>query len=124
MVLQRRDEPAPPLDVQVYRVGLVLPADVRVAAQICERAHGVLGISVVSGDLPESDLLHALPLIEHRRSVAKAVHGDLVEAGFELWPTFDAPHHTLVLPDLSDRTLQRLRAPFTIGPNPLYRGHS
>lgn len=34
--------------------------------------------------------------------------GALREAGFEVLPTFVAPHVTIVLPDLDDKTLDRL----------------
>lgn len=43
-----------------------------------------------------------------RRSYASAAAGDVVEAGFDLLPTFSAPHYSVLLPNYTEDEAQRL----------------
>ncbi len=42
------------------------------------------------------------PRLRSRRSYAIAPVHDLIEAGFDLIPTFDAPHYSVVLPSYTE----------------------
>ncbi len=86
----------------------------------------VLGVSIVAAmdDLGPASLPQ---LLATRLASYREVHlpraGDLIAAGFELLPTFDRPHFTVVLPDASPASADRLLK--AVGPasdNPYYQG--
>ena len=83
------------------------------AAARCFEGYGILGISV--------EATIGVSIIEACRSSARlaryprlrlSTFGRLRAAGFPLVATFDRPHYTLTLPDLSEITLARLDRAF------------
>lgn len=52
--------------------------------------------------------LLAGPRLRTRRRYAAVVAGSLLSAGFQLLPTFNAPHHSIVLPAYSEAEARRL----------------
>ena len=84
------------------------PASVVRAAERTFDLYAVLGISVegvIDTTVPEAC---RSPRVVGYRRVRLSTFGRLREAGFALLATFDAPHFTLVLPDLSELTSARL----------------
>ena len=60
--------------------------------------------------------------IETRRSYAMARAGDLADAGFDLVPTFAAPHYSLRLPSYTPEAAEHLLEVFgEVKPNPHFR---
>lgn len=98
-------------------------AELRRAVDECQALWGVSGLSVL--EVPRGDFasLAALrPIVATRRSLFVADCEQLLAAGFAMIPTFDQPHWTLVLDDVSLQGFARLRSVFH-GPmsNPAYR---
>lgn len=74
---------------------------------------GVLGISVeavLAGGV--ADACRTSPRLRHYPQVRMSTVGRVRSSGLILWATFDAPHFTLVLPDLSEMTLARVERCF------------
>lgn len=92
----------------VVRAGVMGAANVARAAQRTFAVYGLLGLSVegvIGATVREacrSDRVAAY------RRVRLSTFGRVRGAGFALLATFDAPHFTLVLPDLSELSLERL----------------
>jgi hypothetical protein len=82
--------------------------------------YGVLGISVEAA--LEKSVLEACQMssrLAPYRQIRLSTFGRLHTAGFALLATFDSPHFTVVLPDLSELTVARLDRSFDEAiPNP------
>ncbi len=99
----------PPDDITiVLRAGVMEAANVVRAAERTFALYALYGISV-EGVLGTSvqDACRGERLASYRR-VRLSTFGRIREAGFALLATFDRPHFTLVLADLSEVTLARL----------------
>ena len=60
--------------------------------------------------------------LRSRRSYAITRVGDLVAAGFDLAPTFQAPHYSVLLPSYTREAAERLVEVFgEVKPNPYFR---
>ena len=73
-----------------------------------EAVLGVCGVSVRAGAGSVAELAAGLP----HEWVFESTAGRLRAAGFDVVWTGDRPHATVLLPDLSDRTLDAFRAAF------------
>ncbi len=99
--------------VVVIRAGVMSNASIEQAAERTFDLYGLLGISVESAI--DQTVLEACQLSERLapyRQIRLSTFGRLHAAGFALLATFDSPHFTLVLPDLSDLTVARLERSF------------
>ncbi len=116
--LQLRAEQPPDDAVVVIRGGVLHPTGIERAATRSFRLLGVLGLSVEAAI--GTSVLEAC---RHSERLAPYAHvqlssfGRLRVAGFVLLATFDHPHFTLALPDLSELTVARLLGCFD-GPVP------
>lgn len=93
--------------------------NVRRAAERTFAIHAVYGISVEGViDTTVQEACRGERIASYRR-VRLSTFGRVREAGFALLVTFDHPHFTLVLADLSELTVVRLDRCFDEGiPNP------
>ena len=90
---------------------------VRRSAQRTFDAYAVLGVSVEAViDQTVLDACRGERILAYRQ-IRLSTFGRLRSAGFALLASFDHPHFTVVLPDLSEVTLARLGACFD-GPIP------
>jgi hypothetical protein len=124
-----REEPALARSVLVVRGG---PIDLDKLRHHAERTHrtflldgqAVWGVSVFCAlDASGASSLDAVlsDLLRSYRSVHLPRVGDLLDAGFELLPTFGRPHYTLRLAGVTDTELSRLVGALGTGqPNPYY----
>lgn len=99
----------PPDDAAiVLRAGVMDTGNVRRAAERTFDLYAVYGISV-EGVIGESvqNACRSARIANYRR-VRLSTFGRLRDAGFALLASFDHPHFTLVLADLSELTLARL----------------
>jgi hypothetical protein len=99
--------------VVVIRAGVMSNASIEQAAERTFDLYGLLGISVESAI--DQTVLEACQLSERLapyRQIRLSTFGRLHAAGFALLATFESPHFTLVLPDLSDLTVARLDRSF------------
>lgn len=94
------------------------------AASRCFDGYGVLGISVEAAvDTSVADACRASRRVARYRQVRLSTFGRLRSSGFTVVATFDHPHFTLTLPDLSEITLARLNRCFDEPiPNPGWPG--
>lgn len=118
-LLRLRDETAPP-GIVVVRLGAVTLHDSHLqrSAAECHERWGLWGFSVlevVDGDFYALALVR--PILAERRQVSVAFGSDLMDDGFALIPTLDAPHWTVVLPGGSPDVFERVRRHFR-GPVP------
>lgn len=103
----------------VVRAGVMAADAVRRSAQRTFDAYAVFGISVEA--VIDQTVLDACrnERIFGYRQIRLSTFGRLRSAGFALLASFDHPHFTEVLPDLSEVTLARLGASFDAPiPNP------
>lgn len=118
LVLRSED---PPEDAVVVVRGGEMNSDfVRETARDSFEEFGVYSISVfLALDVPVDELCAAEPHLARYGKVRVSTAGRLRREGFVLLPTLDRPHYDVLLPDLSDRTLDRLDESFdqTV-PNP------
>lgn len=89
----------------------------RRAAARAEQRFGQPLLSVYAAELPFTPaslpkLVESAPLLAQRRQVCLSTPGRIRGAGFDLLPTFDAPHYSLGVLDLEHDTMERLRAGF------------
>ena len=107
--LPLRAEQPPDDAVVVIRGGVLSRASIEQAATRSLDLHGLLGISV-EGALGVSVLeaCRASERLAPYRRIRLSTFGRLRAAGFALLATFDHPHFTLVLSDLSELTIVRL----------------
>ncbi|MGB6059030.1 MAG: hypothetical protein WBF71_12300 [Microthrixaceae bacterium] len=89
------------------------------AAERTFAVHGMFGISVEGViDTTVQEACRGERLVSYRK-VRLSTFGRVREAGFALLPTFDHPHFTVVLADLSELILVRLNRCFDSPiPNP------
>jgi hypothetical protein len=104
----RREQP---LDdaVVVVRAGVMDRQSLERAARQCFDGYGVLAVSVeaVIGKTVDQ-ACRTSPRLSQYRQVRLSSIGRLIQGPFVLLPTFEAPHFSLILPDLSDLTVPRL----------------
>jgi hypothetical protein len=119
----RRERP-PDDGVVVIRAGVMERGGIEVAASRCFEGYGVLGISVEAAiGVSVVEACRTSPRLARYRQLRLSTFGRLRTAGFPLVATFDSPHYTLTLPDLSEITLARLERTFDDPiPNPGRRG--
>lgn len=108
-VLNLRPEQPPDDAAIVLRAGGMSPDSVVRAAERTFAIYAVYGISV-EGVIGRSvlDACRASERIVGYRQIRLSTFGRLRAAGFALLATFDHPHFTLVLADLSEVTIARL----------------
>lgn len=122
-----RDEPAPRTATIVLRGGPNTAAKVRLHAERLRRAYcldggEMAGISVFCAldDVgPASFEAILAQKLGSYRVIRRVTAGELIDAAFELLPTFQRPHFTLLLPDL-DRVEELLDLLGPERPNPRY----
>lgn len=103
----------PPDDVTVVlRAGVRSPDSVERAANRTFALYGVYGISVEALIGTVLDACRTSERIARYRQIRLSTFGQVRGAGFALLATFDHPHFTLVLPDLSELTIARLDRSF------------
>ncbi len=103
----RRDLPPDDTTV-VLRAGVMSADNVARAAERTFALYAVYGISVEGViDMTMQEACRGDRIASYRR-VRLSTFGRVREAGFALLATFDHPHFTLVLADLSELTLARL----------------
>ena len=92
------------------------------SATRCSEGYGILGISVEAAiGRSVADACRTSPRLGRYRQVRLSTFGRLRSAGFALIATFDAPHYTIALSDVSELTLARLIRCFDDPiPNPGY----
>jgi hypothetical protein len=119
-----RDDRAPP-GLVVVRLGVRTLDDDLLGRSVAECHHrwGIWGFSVL--EVPDGDyalLARLRPNVSQRRQLLIADGADLIEDGFPLLPTLDAPHWTVMLAAPLPVQFARARAHFR-GPidNPAYR---
>lgn len=93
----------------MIRAGILSSQSVEHAASRCLEGYGILGISVeAAAGLSVADACRASPRLRRYRHVRLSTIGRLRAAGFTSLATFDAPHYTIALPDLTELTVARL----------------
>jgi hypothetical protein len=104
-----RPEDVPDEAIVVIRAGVMERATLEHAASQCFQAYGLYGISVeaVVGATVDAACRSSRRLRQYRHIRLSTV-GRLHEANVTLLPTFEHPHFTVVLPDLSELTLVRI----------------
>ena len=122
--LPTRHEQPPDDEVVVIRAGVLSQQGVEDAANRCLEGYGILGISVEGAmDRPVGEVCRTSPRLVRYRQIRLTTFGRLREAGFAVIATFDAPHYTVALSDLSELTLARLARCFDEPiPNPGFGG--
>ncbi|MGB3733422.1 MAG: hypothetical protein WA964_00595 [Ilumatobacter sp.] len=125
--LSLRNDPAP-TGLVVVRLGARTTEDSLLLRSVeqCRDRWGIWGFSVF--EVPDGDydqLARLRPIVAERRQLLVADAAELVDDGFPLLPTLDAPHWTVVLADATSAQFSRVRAHFE-GPidNPSYRARS
>ena len=108
-VLNLRSEQPPDDAVVVLRAGVMTPDNIRRSAERTFAIYAVYGISVEGViDRTVLDACRASERIAGYRQIRLSTFGRLRVAGFALLATFNHPHFTLVLADLSEVTITRL----------------
>lgn len=108
-----RNEEPPDDTVVVVRGGEMKSAFVRETARDSFEEFGFHAVSVfLALDDPVDRLCSSEPYLARYGQVRLTDVGRLRLAGFALLPTLDRPHYDVVLPDLSDATLERLEGSF------------
>ncbi len=102
------------------------PASLEEAAERTLEQYGVLGISVEGViDIGVADACRTSRRLRQYGMIRLSTFGRVRRAGFALIATFDHPHFTLLLPDVSELTLARLTRCFDDPiPNPARSGRS
>jgi hypothetical protein len=117
-LLPLRDEQPPDDAIVVIRGGVLSPQGVERAATRSQRLFGMLGISVEAAlGVSVLEACRTSERLARYGHVQLSSCGRLRHAGFALLATFEHPHFTVVLPELSDLTLARLVGCFD-GPVP------
>lgn len=106
--LPLRSEQPPDDATVVLRAGVMSAENVRRAAERSFDLYAVFGISVEGViDTTVQEACRGERIAGYRR-VRLSTFGRVRTGGFALLATFDHPHFTLVLPDLSELTVARL----------------
>lgn len=119
-----RQQDVPDETVVVIRAGVMDRATLEHAANQCYRTYGLYGISVeaVIGTTVDAACRSSRRLRQYRH-VRLSTFGRLHQGNVTLLPTFEHPHFTVLLPDLSELTLARLDRCFDPPiPNPGLQG--
>lgn len=107
--LQTRAEHPPDDAVVVIRAGVLSAPSIEDAATRCLDGYGVLGISIEAArDRPVIDVCRSSRRLARYRQIRTSTFGRLRSAGFSVLATFESPHYTIALPDLSELTIARL----------------
>jgi len=108
-----RDEDVPDDAVVVVRGGEMNSDHVRRSATDAYDEFGLYAVSVfLVQDASVEAVCRDLPELQRYGKVRLSTVGRLRSLGFALIPTFDRPHFDVVLPDLTDGTLDRLELGF------------
>lgn len=108
-----RDEEPPGEAVVIVRGGLSTSARVRESAADAFDEYGIYAVSVfLTLDESVEELCRREPFLSRYRRVRRSTVARVRAAGFPLLPTLDRPHYDIVLPDLTDETLDRLDSSF------------
>lgn len=111
--LPLRPEDPPATASVIIRAGVMERESIKHSAAQCFEGYGVHGISVevaIAQDLREA--CAGSSRLRRYRQVRLSTVGRLHLEGFPLLASFDWPHFTVVLPDLTDLTLARLEHSF------------
>lgn len=93
----------------MVRAGVLSDRSIDDAANRCLEGYGILGISIEGAmGLPVAEVCRTSPRLGRYRQIRLSTFGRLRGAGFPVIATFDAPHCTVALPDLSELTVARL----------------
>jgi len=107
--LPTRHEQPPNDAIVVIRAGVLSVGSVEDAANRCLEGYGVLGISVEGAmDLSVAEACRSSPRLGRYRQIRLSTFGRLRAAGFAVIATFDPPHYTVALSDVSELTIARL----------------
>lgn len=122
-VTLRDESVVPGLLVVRFGINTLTDAAMQKSAEECHRRWGFWGFSVF--EVPGGDyetLARLRPNIVGRRQLLIAEGAELVESGFPLLPTLEAPHWTVALAAATPEWFERVRGHFR-GPvlNPAYR---
>ena len=110
-----RDEEPPDDAIVVVRGGLLAADSVRRTAAVSMREHGFFGVSVYAAlGVSVEELVGATPELgrDRYKQLRATTAGALRGAGFVLLATQARPHYDVVLDDLEDPTIERLRGCF------------
>lgn len=108
-----RQEDPPPDTVVVVRGGLAAAPGIRESAADAFEEFGIYAVSVfLTLDEPVEELCRHEPYLSRYKRIRRSTVGRLKAAGFALLPTLDRPHYDVVLPDLTDATMDRLDSSF------------
>ena len=110
-----RDEAPPDDTVVVVRGGLAAADSIRRTAEVSLALHGFYGVSVfLAFDLSIEDLVRRTPELapERYKQLRTTTVRQVRQADFELLASGEWPHYDIVLADLSDVAVERLRACF------------
>jgi hypothetical protein len=108
-----RDEDPPGDAVVVVRGGLMNSGYVRESATDTFEEYGIFALSVfLTLDRTFAELCGAEPFLSRYRQVRRSTVARVRAAGFALLPTLGRLHYNVVLPDATDRTLERLDSAF------------
>jgi hypothetical protein len=122
-VTLRDDNLVPGLLVVRFGVVTLTDASLQKSVEECHQRWGFWGFSVF--EVPNRDyamLARLRPNIVGRRQMMTAEGEDLVDSGFPLLPTLEAPHWTVVLATATPEWFARVREHFHGPlPNPAYR---
>lgn len=117
-----RGEDPPGETVVVIRAGVsgMTPESLRRTATASHLEYGFYGVSVfLAIDVSVEELCTSLDYLRRYSQVQESTVGRLRAAAFALLATEARPHFDVVLPDLDDSTLDRLRSCFSAPhPNP------
>jgi hypothetical protein len=110
-----RDEAPPDDTVIVVRGGLAAADSIRRTAEVSEALHGFFGVSVfLAFDLSVEELVGRTSELspERYKQLRTSTVGAVKRAGFDFLATGEWPHYDVVLADLGDDTIERLRLCF------------
>ena len=122
-MILRDENIVPGLLVVRFGVNTLTDVSMQKSVEECHHRWGFWGFSVFEVLDRDYDLLARLrPNIVDRRQMMTAEGEDLVESGFPLLPTLEAPHWTVVLATATPKWFARIREHFHGPiPNPAYR---
>jgi hypothetical protein len=108
----------PPYSAHVLRGGMLLSSDLEKQARVCLKVHGTLGVSVFIGEVQSVEDLIAQAAPTVAKMPRLSVCSFAVLRKWHVVATFNAPHYTILLPDLGEGTFEALRDCFLAIPNP------
>ena len=108
-----RDEVPPDDTVIVVRGGLAAADSIRRTAEVSHALYGFYGVSVfLAFQMTVEDLIRRTPELspERYKQLRTTTVGRIRRASFELLASGEWPHYDIVLADLDNGTIERLRA--------------